>query len=406
MQGMHYRAIDGQGRVHTGFSSSRNFTELEQWIFQRGWQPLPASLLQRVGNRLRVRPKVVRWDKSAAGVFSQNFAQLLFAGIPLLEVFDELIELESRRAVRHALSDVRGKVDQGESLAAAMTGYPGLFGSDYIASIKAGESSGKLGQCLELQANSLQWQSNLAQRFKTVLTYPLFAFVCLVAVFLFVLLYLVPAMMPLMSMSTTPLPKYTLLLIGVSNVVQESGVVLLLVSSLVIAIGVALWLSDCALKVHVQALLLRGRYGQIIICFSLARYARSAGLLYESGVEITDAMHTSQSLITNHALRAQLADAHEKVLLGESIGAAMRAQPTLPTLFVRMVMAGERAGVLGVALRQCAEQLQSNVQYALDRIERLIGPLMLCVLGAMLLWVVVSVLGPIYDAVGQAGMLL
>jgi len=68
-----------------------------------------------------------------------------------------------------------------------------------------------------------------------------------------------------------------------------------------------------------------------------------------------------------------------------------------------MVVAGERAGVLNEALRQCAEQMQSNARYSLDRIERLIGPVMLCLLGALMLWVVIAVLGPIYDAVDQAG---
>jgi len=403
MQGMHYRAIDQHGRVHTGFSSIQSLSELERWIYQRGWQPLPVSLLQRIANRVRIGPGVVRWTKQAAAIFTQNFAQLLLAGVPLLQALEELIELESRRQIRRALSDVRCKIDQGESVSAAMKSFPGLFSSDYLASVRAGESSGKLAQCLEMQAANLQWQSKLAQRFKTVLTYPLFALVCLAVVFLFVLLYLVPAMLPLLSMSTSPLPLRTSILLNISEFVRQSGIISVLSIAFIISIGVMIWLFESSLKNRLQVLFLRGTYGQIISCISLSRYARSTGLLYESGVDITDAMHISLSLVTNRALNRQLAAAQEQVLNGAGIGEAMQAQPALPRLFVRMIMAGERAGVLTVALRQCAEQLQSNAQYSLDRVERMIGPVMLCVLGALLLWVAMAVLGPIYNTVGLSG---
>ncbi len=406
MQGMHYRAIDEQGRVHSGYSSSQNITELEHWIYQRGWQPLPASLLQAMANRARIGPGIVRWPAFAAAIFTRNFAQLLVAGVPVLQALEELIQLENRRVVRRALSDVHCKIDLGESLSTAMASYPGLFGPDYIASIKAGESSGRLAQCLELQAANLQWQSNLTQRFKSVLTYPVFALVCLIVVFLFVLIYLVPAMLPLLAMSESPLPLHTVLLLNISDYVRSAGFGSVLYIGLFVGIFSAIWLFDSPLKKCLQALLLRGTYGQIISCFSLARYARNTGLLYESGVEITDAMKISQSLVTNRVLNRQLAIAQKQVLNGASIGEAMQAQQALPTLFVRMIMAGERAGVLTVALKQCAEQLQFNGQYSLDRVERMIGPVMLCVLGALLLWVAMAVLGPIYSAVGQAGAML
>ena len=406
MQGMHYRAIDEQGRVRTGFSSSRNLSELENWVQQRGWQLLPASLFQRFANTLQLGPGVVRWSKLNASIFSQNLAQLLVAGVPLLQALEQLIEVETRAEIRRALTDLHDKIDQGETVSAAMKSYPGLFGSDYIALVMAGESSGELAQCLELQAANLLWQSNLTQRFKTILIYPLFACVCLVAVFLFVMLYLVPAMMPLLSMSSTELPASTVLLLTISELFRQSGIVLLLSIGAICAAGFTFWLGDSRLKNRLQLLVLGTAYGQIILCSSLARYARSVGLLYESGVDITDAMQISQHLVSYRALNKQLALAHQQILNGAGIGEAMQAQSVLPALFVRMVMAGERAGVLGVALRQCADQLRSGAQYSLDRVEKMIGPVMLCVLGALLVWVVMAVLGPIYSAVADAGALL
>lgn len=406
MQGLHYRAIDERGRVHFGFSSIENPAELSWQLQQRGWQPLPVSGLQRVANAVGFGPRASRWTRSDSAIFTQQLSQLLDAGVPLLDALEELINMEEKRSTRSALSELKSRVDQGDSLSDAMTAYPGLFGPEDIATVRAGEASGELSRCLRQQAVNLQWQSELSEKLKTVLAYPVFALVSLVAVFLFVLLYLVPAMQPLLAMSHTPLPVHTKWLVELSELIRQSGVIVLFVLCIVGILFFGLMRSRSALRWRIQTLLLNGIYGRITTHYSLARYARSTSLLYESGVEITDAMRISQKLVANALLRNQLSTACQKVLSGESIANAMQSQPGLPRMFVRMISAGERAGVIDVALRQCADQLQSTAQYSLDRVERLVGPVLLCVMGSLLLWVILSVMGPIYASVGTTGMSL
>ena len=406
MHGTHYRAIDENGQVHSGFSTIENLTDLEHWLNQRGWQPLPATIFQKIGNACGIAPRRAQWSNAAAALFTTNLAQLLSAGVPLVQSLQELSKLEDQRLVRLAIDECAQHVLNGSRLSDAMSSFPGLFGVDYIASVRAGERSGELQHCLQQQASNLRWQANLAERFKTILAYPLFAVVCLIIVFLFVLLYLVPAMLPLLSMSATELPLHSKWLLSLSELLRQSGVFIVLLFAVGVVMCTALYQSDSRIGEMLHAYLLRGTYGQIITSFSLARYARTTALLYESGIEITDAMKISHNMINNRLLKLQLQAAVQHILGGETIGMAMQSQTALPILFVRMVAAGERAGVLGVALRQSADQLQSNGQYSLDRVERFIGPALLCVIGALLLWVAMSVLGPIYSAVGQTGALL
>jgi len=405
MHGLHYRAIDERGRIHLGYTSSRNQIELSRLFDERGWQQLPVSPLQRIKNILGVGPRYARWTKSEAAVFSLHLSQLLTAGVSLISALEELIKMEDNKSVSIVLQEMTSRVGHGESLSDAMTGCPGLFAVDYVAAVRAGEAAGQLSQCLRQQATNLQWQSDLSERLKTVLAYPLFAMACLVAVFLFVLVYLVPAMLPLLSMSQSPLPMHTKWLLGLSEMVRQSGVVVLIVVGILSLLLCFLMRSDGAIKWHLQAILLRGLYGRIATHFMLARYARSTGVMYESGIEITDAMRISQEQVSNELLKKQLGDACRRILAGDSIATAMRSQSGLPQLFVRMVAAGEQAGVLDVALRQCADQLHSTAQFSLARAERLIGPSLLCVMGGLLLWVALSVLGPIYSAVGNSGLM-
>ncbi len=405
MHGLHYRAIDEQGRIHIGFTTSRNQLELNQWIAQRGWQALPVSASQRIRNVLGIGPRYPRWSKSEAAVFSLHLSQLLSAGVPLISALEELAKMESNKSVSAALADMTRRIDHGDALSVAMAACPGLFGNDYVAAVRAAEFAGQLNDCLRQQANNLHWQAELSERLKTVLAYPIFALMCLLGVFLFVLVYLVPAMLPLLSMSHSPLPTHTKWLIGLSEVVRQSGVIVLAVVSAISLLIILLMQSESTLKWRLQAIFLRGMYGRVATQFTLARYARSISVLYESGIEITDAMRISQELVRNAFLKKQLGDACRRILAGDSISKAMQLQSALPPLFVRMVAAGEQAGVLDVALRQCADQLQSTAQFSLARVERLIGPCLLCVMGGLLLWVALSVLGPIYSAVGQNGLL-
>lgn len=410
MQGMHYRAIDEQGHVHLGFSQSSSLSELEQWVHQRGWQPLPVTTWQWLGNRLGVGPRFGSWSKMSGSLFTLHLSQLLVAGVPLLEALQELIKLESQRSVKSALQHVLDKVERGSSLSDAMASAPTLFGQDYVAIVKAGEQGGKLTQCLEQQAEHLRWQADLSERFKTVLAYPLFALLCLVLVLFFVLLYLVPAMLPLLSMNPLQLPAHTQALLALSKFCQQFGLSIMIVLGCVMGSYILLSKVNSGLhktlQVAIQKWQLKSLYGQILVSYSLARYARNVGLLYESGVEITEAMRISHALSKHVVLVRELECAYAKVLDGETIASAMYAQECLPPLFVRMVAAGEKAGVLGVALRQCADQLQSNARYSLDRAERLLGPVLLCIMGSLLLWVALSVLGPIYGSVSQASMLI
>jgi len=364
MQGMHYRAIDDKGTIHFGFMNASTTSELREQIAQRGWRLLPESIVQRIANVLHLQPRMARWSKSSASLFAMQLSQLLAARVSLTQALAELEKLEERKQIRLALSDLRSNVEQGCSLGGAMADYPGLFGPEYIASIRAGEASGQTVQSLENLAENLRWQSELSEKLKTVLAYPLFALASLVTVFLFVLLYLVPAMLPLLSDSTVPLPAHTKILIAFSDGVRSLGVGFLALIVFLISIFSILILLGLVNKSQLHGVLLHGIYGRIMLNFSLARYAKATSMLYESGVEITEAMNIGEQMVGNTALRSQLTNARSRILSGSTAADAMQSQSRLPALFVRMIAAGEYAGVLGVSLRQCSYQLQGSAQYS------------------------------------------
>ena len=393
MQGLHFRAVDQQGRVHSGFYRSNNRSQLEAYIRDRGWSLLQSSWYQRVANVLGFSTLGAYWSSAAAHLYTLHLSQLLQADVPLICALKELAKLERSKSVRRSLHNMNQRVERGECLSAAMSSSPELFSDEYIATVKAGESSGQLIQCLAQLSDNIRWQQVTVEQFKTVLAYPLFAFLCLLGTLVFVLLYLVPSMMPLLASEATVLPGHTRVLLWLSQAFIAHWMLILIA---VIATILCIW----------KTMLHRTVYGRVMIQLSLARYARTCSLLYESGVELSDTLLIGQQLIKNPKLRNQLSTARKQVLEGSSLANALREQSLLPSLFTTMMSAGEQAGVIDVALRQSADQLQSSARFTIDRVERLLGPALLLIMGSVLLWVVLSVLGPIYQSVISNGAVL
>jgi len=392
MQGLHFRAVDQQGIVHSGFYRSANHSQLESYVRDRGWSLLQNTWPQRVANILRITRLKSRWSATSSYLYTLHLSQLLQAGVPLISALKELTKLEQEKSVRNLLQNMNLSVERGESLSAAMSASPELFGEEYTATVKAGESSGKLAQCLAQLAENIHWQNVTVEQFKTVLVYPLFALLCLIGTIGFVLLYLVPAMLPLLASEATDLPTHTRALLWLSEALIEHGFLLV---TTIAALFYGVW----KIALH------RTIYGRVMIQLSLARYARTCGLLYEAGVELSQALLISQSLVKNTRLDEQLSAARKQLLDGQSVAQAFSEQSLLPALFNTMMSAGEQAGVIDVALKQASDQLQSSARFTISRIERSIGPALLLVMGAILLWVVLSVLGPIYQSVITHGAL-
>jgi type IV pilus assembly protein PilC len=172
------------------------------------------------------------------------------------------------------------------------------------------------------------------------------------------------------------------------------GVMAVLIPGLVLV-----WRFIPAARVAADLCLLRlPLIGPLAIGLSLSRYATVCGRLYRSGVKLDESLAISEALVSNLALRQPLAQVRRRVVAGASLGDALAMAPSIPGSFRRLIAAGESAGSLGQALQQAGQQYQQHARQLVERIESLAGPVLLVWVGANLLWIVVSVLGPVYDA--------
>jgi len=333
-----------------------------------------------------------------------HLRHLLAAGVPLADALDDVAALEPRGRRRALWRETASRVASGTSLSGALAVHPGDIDATTLALVRAGEASGRLTELLAELETHLRWRDELGARLRTATLYPAFATLLLVGVVGFLLGHVVPGLADFLDDGGARLEWHGALLLRLSAFVGGHG-----------ASFVALLALPCALFVFAprlggrahelrDALVLRaGGIGRLVAALRTARWARTASLLYGSGLALDEALGIAEGTLDDRALATELAGARAALLGGRGLGAALGDCASVPPTLARLIAAGESAGALESALHHGAAQLQLSSRHAIARLEALLGPALLCVTGALLLWIVVSVLAPLYAGVTDAG---
>ena len=141
--------------------------------------------------------------------------------------------------------------------------------------------------------------------------------------------------------------------------------------------------------------------GPILRKIILSRFASTFALMYSSGITVLEAMQVSETVAVNRAITAGLVRAGHQIRDGQGISAAFESVNMFPPLVLRMLRIGETTGGLDKALLNVSYFYNREVKEGIDRVQAMIGPAMVMVLGSILGWVLLSIFGPLYDTISK-----
>lgn len=335
-----------------------------------------------------------------------HLRHLLQAGVGLSDALQEIGAMESAQRLKRVWSVVALQVQTGVSLSQAMAGWPGVFSDGIRALIRAGEINGDLTAALEDCCEQLDWLSRTRSSLLTAMVYPLVALCSLLLVIVFLMVSVIPSLSGFLAATQTELDWHSRWLLSVSAALQGFWLPCLL---LFLMLSIFLLLARAtvpAFRRFTDQLLLRlPLLGPIGTALGLSRQAVVCARLYRGGIELGQAMRVSETVIGNRALRQVFRRVRHAVTGGASLEQAMQHESLLPSSYRRLLGAGESTGALAQAMMQAAEQHQSQARHQMQRIERLLGPALLLLVGGLLLWIIVSLLGPVYEAAIDAVLL-
>jgi type IV pilus assembly protein PilC len=398
MPAFQYKAIDKLGRPARGKLDAVNEVDLELRLKRMGLDLITFRNV-RSGTATFARGSVTRRDLIA---FCFDLEQISRSGIPLLEGLRDLRNGTENPRFREVLSSVLEDIEGGKMLSQGMAAFPTVFSPVFVSLIRAGEQAGRLTEVFESLAKALKWQDELVSQTRKLLIYPAVVSVVVLAVVVFLLVYLVPQVTTLLKTMGLQLPLQTRMLIGMSNFVVNYWFVCLAVPVLTIAALAFVIRTNPKAAYYFDYIKLRAPViGPILQKIILARFASFFALMYQSGITILDAMKSSEDIAGNRVVSDGLQRAGQQISGGESLSEAFQNLGLFPPLVIRMMRVGESTGALDAALLNVNYFYERDVRESIDKALKLLEPTLTLVLGGILALILFSVLTPIYDILGQ-----
>lgn len=326
-----------------------------------------------------------------------QLSRYLQVGVSLTDALDDVSSGSARSAIKHYWVHIRALVESGEPMSAALSLSGACDDSTVVAIIKAGEANGELHNACESAYQYLRWHLELRQRIATLLVYPLFSLCVLIAVAGFLLISVVPAIRGFLLSTGETLEWHTLALLGLSEWIREYYLILASVAAGVLSSVYMLLCISTGVRQRLDALILKlPLFGALLTDLLISRYAHCCAQLFRSGIALETSLQLAEETVDNGTLRAQLAVVRQQVVGGDSLAFALSKVPVVPAMFTRLVAVGERTGQLSTVLVQVGEQQRQSAEASISRLEQLVGPVLLMCIGSILMWIVISMLGPVY----------
>jgi type IV pilus assembly protein PilC len=393
-----YKAVDASGKNVLGRVEAVNLFDLEQRLARMGLDLITgAPSAQR--SRLMGGRRIPRQDLIN---FCFHLEQLASAGVPVIEGLVDLRESVDNPRFREVVSGLVESIEGGRNLSQALGEFPEVFSKVFVSLVRAGEQTGKLSEVLRNLSESLKWEDELAAQTKKLLMYPAFVGSVVLLVTFFLMIYLVPQMAGFIRNMGQAIPLQTRILLQVSVLFVDYWWAIL-------AAPFVAW-AAIALAVRrnpgLQYALDRYKItfpliGPILRKIILSRFASSFAMMYASGITVLDAIRSCEEIMGNRPLESALRSAGQQIAEGKNLTAAFQDLGVFPPLVIRMLRIGENTGGLDTALLNVSYFYNREVRESVAKLQALIEPVLTILLGALLGWVMISVLGPVYDSISK-----
>ena len=399
MGAFEYTALDPQGRERKGLIEGDTAKHVRQLLREKQLLPMEIQeTAQRELKRSRA-PGLFRRSLSTLdlALMTRQLATLLRSGLPLEESLQAVAEQTEKPRVQRIVLGVRGKVVEGHPLAEGLRDFPQAFPEIYRATVSAGEQSGKLDQVLERLSDYTESRQVMGQQVSNALVYPIVLLVLSFAIVSFLLAYVVPQVVAVFESGHQELPLATRILIGTSDLIRNYWYYAIVV----IGIGTwafLRWLKAPEARVRFDRFLLRvPLLGKLIRGLNTARFARTFSILTASAVPVLEALRISADVVNNQPMKQAVVEAALRVREGAPIGKSLAARKIFPPMMIHLISSGESSGELEKMLERAATNQEREMDGLLSTLTNLLGPFMVVFMGAVVMFIVIALLLPIFQ---------
>ena len=332
-------------------------------------------------------------------IFSKQFATMVKAGLPILEVLGMLRDQLESPAIKEVIEDIRKSLEGGVTLSKCFEKYPQYFDNVYCNLIKAGEASGKLDVFLLKIVDALEKKEKIKKKIKSALMYPGIMFTVAITVSAFMLIKVVPVFAKMYDGMGIALPKPTAVIMSMSDFLRGTGGMVMLISIILFVVLFRyLTTKNAAIQYrwHKQVLKLPV-FGEMILKSLLARISLILGNLSAAGVNLLESLEIAKSVSNNVVVTEALENVKKGVFSGDTLTKLFLKEPLFPPTFSQLISVGEQTGQLDEMFGSVATYYEEEFDTTVDNMSSLIEPIMIVFMGIMIGGLMIAMYSPIFN---------
>jgi len=367
-------------------------------------QQIQVSTVREKGREIPFLPRIpMRVNTKRIAIFTRQFSVMLDAGLPLVQCLEILAEQQEHKKFAQIIDRVRTDVESGTSLAEAMKKQPMAFDDLFVNMVAAGEAGGILDIILQRLSIYLEKTVKLKSQLKSAMIYPITVITIAVGVVWIILWKVIPVFAALFAGLGGQLPLLTRMVVKASKIVASYSW----------AIALALIIIFMALRAYrkthrgrrvIDSLLLKMPVmGMLIQKIAVARFCRTLATLTSSGVPILEGLEITAKTAGNAIIEDAVMAVRKSVEEGKTLSGPLKDTKVFPAMVVQMINVGEQTGALDQMLSKIAEFYEDEVDTAVAGLVKLLEPIMIVVLGAIIGTIVAAMYLPLYTILGQIG---
>jgi type IV pilus assembly protein PilC len=328
--------------------------------------------------------------------FTNQLAVMIKAGINIRSAIGGIADQIKSPRFRGIIEQLKADVEAGKPLSDAMARHPKVFSPLYVNMVRASELSGNFSAMLERISQYLAQQCETRSMVRGAMIYPAIIGTLAVVTTVFLLTWVLPKFLPMFAGKEALLPKPTQFLIWLSNALSNYWYVVLA------GLGALAWGFFYGIRTNIgreywdRAKLRIPLFRRMLRALYITRGLHTLGELINAGVPMLETLAITSEVSGNALYRRMWNAVHQAVKQGEKVATPLSQYNLLPASVVQMISAGEESGKLGEVLRDIAEFYAKELRNTIKAVTAMIEPLMIVVMGAIVGFIAMSMILPIF----------
>lgn len=399
LNGYSYTVINSNNKKEKGYFDAETEDDVRAFLEGQDYKILEIKPKSAMDIDITGPPKLKPEDLS----FSlTQLSTYIKSGIPLVDSMRILAKQARKPAHKKIYGQVVYELLKGETFSIALARQGKVFPPLLINMVKTSEMTGDLPSILDDMAEYYTSMNQTRKQMKSAMTYPIVVLSIALGVLVFMLVYLVPQFATMFESQDAKLPAITLIVLGVSDFIQNYYLVLIGSVVAVILIFRYMFNHVQSFKKSVQIILMHiPVVSKIIIYNEIANFTKTFASLLNHGVFITDSMEILQKITDNEVFKEIINNTLENLSRGEPVSAAFRGQWAIPVVAYEMIVTGENTGQLGLMMEKVSQHFQAMHKTIIDQMKSLMEPLMIVFLAGIVGVILLSIVTPMFSIYSQ-----